>query len=846
MTKQQQQQSSSSSSWVDVPADGDFGLDNIPFGICSFSNNNNGGSSVGGAKNNENAHRRHPLLLAPSVPRCCTAIGTYAVDLHLLAEAGLLDDLEIYNDDAAVADADADDDDDGSDEKGEEAAPIIQDFHPRIIFAQSSLNDFMACEKRIWAAVRNRLIGLFRNEGSSVQSSSSAITAAPYDARLRNNPPLRRSSMHPLSATTYHLPARIGDYTDFYSSREHATNVGIMFRGKENALQPNWLHMPIGYHGRSSSVYPSASNSNAAAGGSRKDGNDGNGDDATMSTVRRPCGQLQLDPSDPAKGSAYGPSELMDFELEVAFFVGGRTDRDEIRNDDGANENINSGRPLTFARARDRIFGYVLMNDWSARDIQKWEYVPLGPFTAKNFGTTISTWVVTTMALAPFRCGTSGGVQGGGEMGVANVDVGGGGKERKKVDPTPLEYLRDPDYGSYDVNLTVSLQPENTKKTTQISQSNLKDMYWSSTQQLVHHSVTGCPMNPGDLLASGTISGKERRNLGSMLELSWKGTRDIELDGGESRKFLKDGDAVIMEGWCENEDGSGRVGFGQCAGRVLPAIPFPYGDDSRKRGEERKKEPVSPPQQQQRYTNIKLYGFWLSSCTWRVRIALAAKGIRHETMYINLSKKDQQSGETLLASKNPMDQVPVLEFFDGASTTVVRITQSLAIIEFLESAFANQGGQLLPSDPVARAKAKEVAEVINAGIQPLQNHKVMADIDSVGGDITNEELPGLKFGQKAIENGLTSLEALIAPCHTSSTSPTAEEGINATAGPFAIGTHGPSLADVCLVPQLYNARRFGVDVAPYPSLLMVEEACKDHPWFCNAAPEMQPDYPKNL
>jgi len=387
------------------------------------------------------------------------------------------------------------------------------------------------------------------------------------DPRLQRNAALRDRAFHPLVETLYHLPAKIGDYTDFYSSREHATNVGIMFRGKDNALQPNWLHMPIGYHGRSSSVYPSISN--GANGGGENVG------DETMSFIRRPCGQLQIDPSDPIKGSAYGPCKLMDFELEVAFFVGGSTNHDGDR--DG-----NSGKPLTLVQANDRIFGYVLMNDWSARDIQKWEYVPLGPFTSKNFATTISTWVVTPMALEPFRCETSAGKQGGtnhrsggGTELSEGVDVGGDG-EGENCDPTPLEYLRDPNYGSYDVSLAVSLQPNTSaSKITRICQSNLKHMYWSSVQQLVHHSVTGCPMNAGDLLASGTISGKERCNFGSMLELSWKGTRQIVLDGGEVRKFLQDGDAVIMNGWCEKK-GVGRVGFGLCSGRVLPANPFPY------------------------------------------------------------------------------------------------------------------------------------------------------------------------------------------------------------------------------------------------------------------------------
>ena len=377
--------------------------------------------------------------------------------------------------------------------------------------------------------------------------------------------------------------------------------------------------------------------------------------------------------------------------------------------------------------------------------------------------------------------------------------------------------------GSYDVNLTVSLQPEGSaSKATQICQSNLKHLYWSSVQQLVHHSVTGCPMMPGDLLASGTISGKERHNFGSMLELSWKGTREIALDGGEVRKFLKDGDTVIMEGRCEKE-GVGRVGFGQCSGRVLPANPFPY----------KNSQSIEPKSNhmQQRYTNFKLYGYWHSSCTWRVRIALSAKGIPYETIIINLSEKDQMSEAH--TSRNPMQQVPVLECVDGETKTVVKLSQSLAIIEFLESAFPNQGGQLLPLDPVARAKVKEVAELVASGIQPLQNLSVRNFVENIC-----EVGSGMQFARTSIENGLRSLEVLLAPYHDVSPVGRYTVSGNSAGGPFALGTHGPTLADICLVPQLYNARRvFEVDCSRYPTLLKIENACNCHPWFGGTSPD---------
>lgn len=339
--------------------------------------------------------------------------------------------------------------------KGVETDTInITNFHPRIVFSKSTLNDFMSCNKQIWVAVRNRLISLFL-DSSCNDNSDGDIIIIQADNRLQQNPTLQSQCMHPLSTTLYHLPASIGDYTDFYSSREHATNVGIMFRGRENALQPNWLHLPVGYHGRSSSVYPSLASSSSSSSSSCKQGKtavlaegNNNNNKMMMSTVRRPCGQLQIDPLDPTKGSTYGPCKLMDFELEVAFFVGGPTNTDDNNDNeqhqyyhDDNEHQQHRGRPLTISEAQDRIFGYVLMNDWSARDIQKWEYVPLGPFTSKNFATTISTWVVTTMALEPFRCGTSAGVQGD-QGSVNNVDGG---------DPVPLEYLKDPNYGENDL-----------------------------------------------------------------------------------------------------------------------------------------------------------------------------------------------------------------------------------------------------------------------------------------------------------------------------------------------------------------------------------------------------------
>lgn len=311
----------------------------------------------------------------------------------------------------------------------------------------------------------------------------------------------------PISVVEMHLPAKIGDYTDFYASMDHAKNVGTMFRGADNALMPNWRHLPVGYHGRASSIVVSGTN------------------------VKRPHGQKQTDESEPP---VYAPSSLLDLELEVGAFVGGP-----------ANE---LGTPITVDNVDDRLFGLVLLNDWSARDVQKWEYVPLGPFCAKNFASTISPWVVTMEALKPFL--------------VEPV---------YPQEPKPLPYLSDPKMGNYDIRLEVQIKTAKQQGFQTISVSNMKYLYWTFKQQLIHHTSTGCNMRAGDLLGSGTISGPtaDPQSYGSLLEISWRGTKPVTLDNGEVRKFIADGDTIRLTGFGE-KDGV-RIGFGECDGTILPA-----------------------------------------------------------------------------------------------------------------------------------------------------------------------------------------------------------------------------------------------------------------------------------
>jgi fumarylacetoacetase len=356
------------------------------------------------------------------------------------------------------------------------------------VFQQPCLNGLMSLTRACWVEARNTIASLLSRS----------------NPRLRDNTELRCKCIVAQAEATMHLPAKIGDYTDFYSSLDHATNVGTMFRGKDNALMPNWKYIPVGYHGRASSIVVSGT------------------------SIRRPNGQTRPVDTEPPK---FGPCRLMDFELEMAFFVGGVTP--------------SMGQPISMNNVEEHIFGMVVMNDWSARDIQKWEYVPLGPFLGKNMGTSISPWVVTMEALMPFAV------------------------DNYLQDPAPFQYLQHNDKYTFDVKLNVSIQPEGGQPTT-VCESNLKYLYWTMKQQLVHHSITGCNMNPGDLLASGTISGPEPSSFGSMLELSWKGTKPLKLDDGTERKFLQDGDTVIMEGVCH---GKGiRIGFGAVTGKVLPAL----------------------------------------------------------------------------------------------------------------------------------------------------------------------------------------------------------------------------------------------------------------------------------
>lgn len=389
-------------------------------------------------------------------PHIATALGEYVVDLHNLVTHGFL--------------------------KGEI-------FQNGTVFQQPLLNDFMELGRPAWKAARAELQNLLSGA----------------DSPLRSNNELRNAVLIPMKNCTMLLPARIGDYTDFYSSFYHAENVGKLFRPNEAALKPNWLHLPVGYHGRASSVVVSGT------------------------PITRPTGQVKPPDSDPVDR----PCKVLDFEVEVAFYYGGKASQ--------------MGRRIPLSECHDHIFGVVLMNDWSARDIQKWEYVPLGPFNGKNFATSVSPWIVTMEALEPFKCA---------------------GMKQNKEGKVPLPYLQDDNIRSYDINLEVSIKPQGGE-TLKVGQTNTQNLYWKFEQQLAHHSSTGCPFKPGDMCGSGTISGPDVGQFGSMLEITKGFKEPLQLAEGVERKALGDHDDCIMTGYCE-KDGV-FVGFGECTGVVLPA-----------------------------------------------------------------------------------------------------------------------------------------------------------------------------------------------------------------------------------------------------------------------------------
>lgn len=410
-------------SWVEIPKDSDFQIQNLPFGIFKTK------------------------YLSPVAG---VAIGEYVIDLVYLHENGFLDGLGL----------------------------------PSGIFNQRFLNDFIGLGKKKTREVRERISELLQHD----------------HPELKNNVGAREIALIPMNEVQMLMPVRVPNYTDFYSSEEHATNVGSMFRDPKNALLPNWKHLPVGYHGRPSSIVVSGT------------------------PIKRPKGQIKIGEEPPA----FASTRKLDFELEVAFITCAET---------------KLGSHITTQQAEENIFGFVLFNDWSARDIQQWEYVPLGPFLAKNFGSTVSPWIVTMDALEPFRVN---------------------GPEQF---PHVLPYLYAEGDKNFDIRLEVLIQPESSEPTT-VCRSNFKYMYWNVNQQLAHHTVNGCNIQVGDMYASGTISGPSPGSYGSMLELSWNGQKPLNMPDGTERRFIEDGDTVIIKGFAE-KDGV-RIGFGECKGKILP------------------------------------------------------------------------------------------------------------------------------------------------------------------------------------------------------------------------------------------------------------------------------------
>ncbi|XP_057839654.2 fumarylacetoacetase [Cryptomeria japonica] len=416
-------------SFVSVPADSHFSLQNLPYGVFKPTANQQ---------------------VRPGV-----AIGEHVLDLSVIAQAGLFN------------------------------GPLLKQSD---CFLQTSLNSFMAMGRPAWKEARATIQKLLSID----------------EPTLRDNVELQKNALFPMSQVQMVLPCVIGDYTDFFASLHHTKNCGIIFRGPENPILPNWFHLPVAYHGRASSIVISGTD------------------------IIRPRGQKRPVGNSPP---GFGPSVKLDFELEMAMLVG-------PGNELGTSVNIDD--------AADHIFGLVLMNDWSARDIQAWEAQPLGPFLGKSFGTSISPWIVTLEALEPFAC------------------------EAPSQDPPPSAYLSGKNCQSYDIPLEVAIRPAGEEKASVVCRSNAKHLYWTIEQQLTHHTINGCNLRPGDLLGSGTISGPEPESFGSLLELSWDGKKQVKLENDISRTFIQDGDEVILSACCQGE--GYKVGFGACSGKILPSI----------------------------------------------------------------------------------------------------------------------------------------------------------------------------------------------------------------------------------------------------------------------------------
>lgn len=416
-------------SWINIPFNSDFPLQNIPFGIFSSPGTD---------------------------PRPATRIGDTVVDLSVLADHGYFDDLP------------------------------IEDL---TVFYEPVLNRFIGLGKHVTRPVRERIISLFSMDNS-----------------LRIEVESLPNLIYPVGDVSMHMPVKVPNYTDFYASEQHAYNVGVMFRDPSNALLPNWKHIPVGYHGRASSIVISGT------------------------PIHRPKGQTRPDDHSPP---VFGPTRQLDFELEMGFVIG---------------QPSSLGSFISTSNAESHIFGLVLFNDLSARDIQKWEYVPLGPFLSKNFGSVVSPWIITLEALEPFRV-----------PGPAQA-------------PEVMDYLKFTGLKHYDVNLEVALIPgtgNGSGTETSICKSNFRHLYWNLSQMLAHHTVNGCNTESGDIYGTGTISGPQAESFGSMLELAWKGTRPLMLTDGSSRVFLEDHDTVIFRGWAEMA--GLRIGFGECRTQILPA-----------------------------------------------------------------------------------------------------------------------------------------------------------------------------------------------------------------------------------------------------------------------------------
>lgn len=775
--------------------------------------------------------------------RCCTRIGNTIIDLSILEECQVFAHIDGLKSNT---------------------------------FNQSTLNKFISHNQSIWIDVRKCL--------------QEILICNPINNILYNNHIMKSKALYHINHVKIHIPIHIGDYTDFYASMNHAINVGTMFRGVDNALPMNYKYIPIGYHGRSSTIYPSHTN------------------------IHRPRGQILKSPSSVPPTPTYDVTHKLDYEMEIGAILGGNiihdNDDDHIDNDNINNDIHNENQyinqyPISMNDAKQCIFGYILLNDWSSRDIQQWEYIPLGPFTSKNFATSISLFIITKISfdggihnnidsLSKYTCQY---IKSSKDMQSQEHTI----STTNNNDPIPFPYLQDtnssdnendPNHSStsmslYDIQLTVSIQTntqldatspkktssssnDNNNTTTLLTKTNTKYLYWNTAQQIAHHTVTGCRMRVGDVLGSGTISGTTEDSKGSLLELSYNGTKPILLNDNTTRTFLQDNDTIIMKGYCygkpiktettttnesKHTDNNTmiRIGFGSCIGTILPPVPLSLIQSSSTTTNETtttsmidtpvkattisnttttnipKTTSIKKPIE--RYQRFILYGHDKSSLMWSVRIALNVKRISYKMISSINEIPNEYEGRAEYMKNNLLGHVPLLQYTDTYTNQILYVSQPMAIITLLDNIYQSDRYSLIPSSSIQIISlAFQIVEMTNTNM-PSEEDLMLLLLRKEDND-WSQQRDGQSFStmENQMKAGLAMIEHVVRSIHnknntvndsyhsmmddnninyvTAVTTVSSSHDDNNGTGCclYCLGTLAPTIVDVYIIPKLHHAK----------------------------------------